>query len=39
MYTQLCPFRKKRKGQSKAEVPVFENDTCEYTFVRIILKT
>ena len=39
MYTQLCPFRKKRKGYTKAEVSEFENDNSEYNFVRIILKT
>jgi hypothetical protein len=39
MHTQICMYRKKRKELTKAEVPVLQNDICEYTFVRIILKT
>ncbi len=39
MYTQMCQYRKKRKGLTKAEVTMLQNDICEYTFVRIILKT
>jgi hypothetical protein len=39
MHTQICQYRKKRKGLTKTEVPVLQNDICQYTFVRIILKT
>ena len=34
----MCQYRKKRKGLTKAEVSVLQNDICEYTFVPIILK-